>query len=86
MIEQESQANFETFMRAAKNGDISLVSCTDAKGRKFDVIAVLALTGPLLQDYAYIPFAFMANPSMYPLMKKIQPPHTLKGEWVWNDD
>ena len=86
MIELESQMNFETLMRAAKNGDISLVSCKDAKGRKFDVVAVLAMSGPLLEDYTYIPFAIMVNPSLYPLFKKIKPPETLKGEWVWDDD
>ena len=83
MIEQDCAANFETFMRAAKNGDIALVSCQDAKGRELQVLTVVA-TG--IDNYAYLPFAIMMTPPLYPLMNKIQPPEKLKGEWLWDDD
>ena len=42
MIGEEVAANFETFMRAAKNGDIALVSCKDKKGREYQVLSVVA--------------------------------------------
>lgn len=86
MIQQESQMNFTTFMKAAKNGDISLVSCKDAKGREFDVVAVLCHDGNNLDNYVYMPFAVMVSSSLYPLMNKINPPETLKGKWIWDDD
>ena len=83
MIGEEVAANFETFMRAAKNGDIALVSCTDKKGREYQVLSVVA-TG--VEKYAYLPFAMMITPAFYPLVNKLNPPTKLKGEWLWDDD
>ncbi len=83
MIGEETAANFETFMRAAKNGDIALVSCTDAKGRDYQVLSVVA-TG--VEKYAYLPFGIMITPSLYPLVNKFKPPTHLKGEWLWDED
>ena len=83
MIRDECASNFETFLRAARNGDVSLVACKDAKGRDLQVMCVLAHSG---NGYAYLPFGLLATPALYPLMNKIQPPTTLKGEWVWDDE
>ena len=82
MIRKECQVNFETFMRAAKNKDVSLVSCKDSKGRDFQVLCILVdveETG----GNAYIPFGLMVTPALYPLMNKIEPPENLQGEWMW---
>jgi len=86
MIGQESQMNFQTLIKAVKNDDVALVSCKDAKGRQFDVLAIVSLNGANLDEYIYIPFAVMATPSLYPLFNKIKPPETLQGEWFWYDD
>ena len=86
MIQQESRMNFETFMKAAKNNDISLVSCKDAKGREFDVLAILCIDGENFDNYVYMPFAVMATASLYPLLNKIKPPDNLKGKWIWHDE
>ena len=86
MIGKESKANFKTLMDAAKNDDISVVSCKDAKGREFQVLCVLGLVDSSVPKYAYLPFALMMTPSLYSLMNKIEPPESLKGEWVWDDD
>jgi hypothetical protein len=71
-------------MKAAKNEDISLVSCTDSKGRDFQVLCVLAPAGPEGGD-VYIPFGMMITPTLYPLINKLQPPDALKGDWMWEE-
>tara|TARA_Y100001972_G_C7579721_1_gene290821 strand:- start:674 stop:937 length:264 start_codon:yes stop_codon:yes gene_type:complete len=86
MIQKESQINFEMFLKAARNDDISLVSCKDAKGREFDVLAILCLDGEDLDNYVYLPFAVLATSNLYPLMNKIKPPENLKGAWCWDDE
>ncbi|MBV72496.1 MAG: hypothetical protein CMH52_14320 [Myxococcales bacterium] len=84
MIGHESQSNFTTMMRAAKNGDISVVSCEDAKGRSFEVLCVVAQTPD--EEYAYLPFGLMLSPPLYKFMNKLSPPKRLKGEWIWDDE
>lgn len=84
MIQQESVANFQAMMRAAGNQDLSVVSCTDAKGRTFEVLCIL--TSDHTGKDIYLPFGFMLSPSLYSLMNKMQPPENLKGEWYWHDD
>jgi hypothetical protein len=84
MIKDECAYNFKTFLRAAKNGDIALVSTKDAKGRDIQTLCIVAQT--LDDDYVYMPFGIMISPSLYPLINKLQPPSTLKGEWIWDDD
>ena len=86
MIGSESKYNFETLMKAAINDDVALVSCKDAKGRNFDVLAVVAHDASNFNNYVYIPFAIMVNPSIYSLLNKIHPPETLIGEWGWSND
>ena len=84
MISKESEINFNTIVLAASNGDMSVVSCKDAKGREFDVLCVLASS--IDNDgYAYVPFAVMLTPAIYPLMQKIKPPESLKGDWLWDE-
>ena len=85
MIGKESEANFQTMLLAARNKDISIVSCTDAKGREFEVLCVLASVAEE-EGYVYIPFGLMLTPSLYPLMNKLDPPPQLKGEWLWDDE
>jgi len=84
MIGQESEANFQTMLLAAKNNDLSVVSCQDAKGRTFEVLCILANNKE--GEYAYLPFGLMINPHLYSLVNKISPPQQLKGEWLWDDD
>lgn len=84
MIGQESKANFQTVQLAAKNDDISVVACKDAKGREFEVLCILAASPD--GDYAYLPFGFMLTPPLYKLMNKLEPPENLKGEWLWDDE
>lgn len=86
MIQPETEMNFRTFIEAAKNDDVSLVSCKDAKGRSFDVIAVLCVDANDFSHDVYMPFAVMAGSNMYPLMRKIKPPENLKGEWCWDEE
>lgn len=86
MIGKESKANFKTLMMAAKNEDVSIVSCKDAKGREFQALCVLGMIDPDKPEYAYLPFALMMTPSLYSLMNKLEPPKNLKGEWIWDDD
>lgn len=83
MIQDECAANFQTFLRAAKNEDIALVSCKDAKGREFQVLCIVAQHA---DGWVYLPFGLMNTPSIYSLINKIKPPSNLKGEWIWNDD
>jgi hypothetical protein len=86
LIQPETKLNFQTFLAAANNGDVSLVACTDAKGREFNVLSILTLLSPEYKEEGYMPFAILLGPSLYPLMNKIKPPDTLKGEWIWNED
>ena len=86
MIGSESQYNFQTFVVAANNDDVALVACKDDKGRKFDVLTVVAHDANNFDNYVYIPFAVMINPSLYPLLNKTKPPETLHGEWGWTND
>lgn len=84
MIQDECATNFETFLKAASNGDVALVSTKDAKGREFQTLCIVAQT--MDDDYVYLPFGFMLSPSFYSLMNKLQPPENLKGTWIWDDD
>mgnify|MGYP003660561238 CR=1 FL=1 len=83
MIQKECEENFDTMIRAAKNNDVCVVSCTDAKGRSFQTLCVLAIKEN--GEYIYLPFGFMLTPSLYSLMGKINPPENLKGEWMWDE-
>ena len=84
MIQEETKTNFNTLVLAAKNDDLSLVSCKDSKGRAIEVLAICTPTTDGT-EYAYLPFAVLISPSIYPLLNKISPPDNLKGVWFWNE-
>lgn len=86
MISLETKFNFNTLLAAAKEEDLAVVSCEDAKGKQFDVLVAVCPDIENLDEYAYIPFALMLTPNLYPLINRLQPPDKLKGRWVWDDD
>ena len=84
MIQQECVRNFQTLSRAFKVGDVSVVLCRDAKGKEYQTLCVVYDSPDDPDETCYMPFGFMVNPSFYPLLNKMHPPETLKGDWMWN--
>lgn len=75
-IEKGYQANFNTLLRAAKNGDLALVECTDAKtGKK--VVAICAIAAAPNRQVEISPLAKMFDGN--PFEELIPPDNALKA-------
>lgn len=62
-IPDSARVNFETLLRAAKNGDLALMECTDAASGspRYVICAVGRAEG----DYLFTPFGHLAEGNPY---------------------
>ena len=62
-IPDHARANFDTLLRAASNGDLALMECTDAiTGEPRYVICAVGREGT---DYLFTPFGHLADGNPY---------------------
>ncbi|MCT9000183.1 DUF6117 family protein [Chelativorans intermedius] len=63
MIPDHIRANFQTLMRAAENGDLALMECSDAEtGAPRYVICAVGRNGG---EYLFTPFGHLAEGNPY---------------------
>ena len=63
MIPDYARANFQTLLRAAENGDLALMECSDAAtGEPRYVICAVGREGG---DYMFTPFGHLADGNPY---------------------
>lgn len=62
-IPEHTSANFRTMVRAAENGDLALVTCSDATtGEPRYVICAVSFDG---NEYLFTPFGHLADGNPY---------------------
>ena len=63
MIPDHARTNFQTMLRAAENGDLALMECSDAAtGEPRYVICAVGRDGG---DYVFTPFGHLADDNPY---------------------
>jgi hypothetical protein len=62
-IPDYARANFETLLRAAANGDLALMECTDSSTG--ETRYVIAAVGRENDDYLFTPFGHLAGENPY---------------------
>lgn len=75
-IPDHARANFQTLLRAAADGNLALVECTDAATREIRyVICAVSRDGV---DFVFTPFGHLADGNAYDTY--LPPPPTLRDD------
>ena len=64
-LRENDQANFQTLLRAALNGDLALVQCKDALTGEYRAVIAIVTFNKENEEYEIIPFGHLATGNPY---------------------